>query len=246
MNEQLKIEPCTNKLGCKQKSHLSKRENYADLRGGFVGNNYEVMPKPKDKDNIIIDVKDDTFKDTCDKNSTSLLQEIVEELHELRESGTVTQGLSCILYGHWKSQIGGMALNITGQNYTFENSSLQNSSKSISMHQNITGPLIVDLYESTKLISITKHPVLNGNWTLVGHVPSVINGTLILNAENRFNKHVAVYIGQCRICEGAEIITGQWLIHYNVKDCRNMETSQMVRGDVFTRIELNSEEHKRG
>lgn len=85
-----------------------------------------------------------------------------------------------------------MALNITGPNDT----SLQNCSQSNSTQQNITGPLVVNLYDNTKQISPIKHPVLNSNWTLAGHVPHVVNGTLILNAENKLNKHVAVYIGK--------------------------------------------------
>lgn len=37
MNEQQKNEPCTNKQGCKQKSHLAKREYFTDLQSGFAG-----------------------------------------------------------------------------------------------------------------------------------------------------------------------------------------------------------------
>lgn len=37
MNEQQKNEPCTNKQGCKQKSHLAKREYFTDLQSDFAG-----------------------------------------------------------------------------------------------------------------------------------------------------------------------------------------------------------------
>lgn len=59
----------------------------------FIRNDYEFVPKPKGKDNIIINVKEDAFKDISDKNSTALLQEIVEQLHEIRASESVSQGL---------------------------------------------------------------------------------------------------------------------------------------------------------
>lgn len=143
----------------------------------------------------------------------------------------LVSGFICNLNGSWISDAAGMRFDIMYKNST---------RKKFRIHVADRIPPNEDGF------------LCDGNWTVFGELPFFHSGMVIALAVHEKDKHIATFIGtsgttplsffcnlavvgECRICEGSESVTGTWLVGRSSRDCKDQKAAHKILSDVWRR-----------
>lgn len=170
--------------------------------------------------------KDETEEEvetTVQTANPKLLNKVFEDMKELitdQKSSKGSEQSICSVNGDWDSVAGGIQIRIVTQ-------------------QNDTHHPQVYLAERDP--PMDEGFFKEGNWSISGLIPYSKYPILILNAHTiKAKKLVAVFIGECKICEEEESITGHWLIERQSKDCSDRQVSHRFVSDVLKKNNVRS------
>ncbi|CAG9864715.1 unnamed protein product [Phyllotreta striolata] len=74
-----------------------------------------------------------------------------------------------------------------------------------------------------------------GTWNATSMVPFRHSSLVAITAVSNKGKKIANFLGECRICDGAESITGHWMIRRRSKNCKDREEANSFVSDVLRR-----------
>lgn len=161
--------------------------------------------------------------------NTKLLNRVYEDIKELMGAQEdIPKGIEssiCNVNGDWDSAAGGMQIRIAVRNDT--------------KHPDV-GLVEKDPPADEGLFK-------EGNWSLSAFVPySKSSSILVLNAHTfKGKKFVAVFVGECRICENEEAISGHWLIQRQSTDCSDREVSHKFISEVLKKNNVRKLQQER-
>lgn len=144
-----------------------------------------------------------------------LLNRVFDDIKQLISDQELNKGVEstiCSVNGDWDSVAGGMQIRITTLNDT----------RHPEVHLVEREPPMEDGFFK------------EGNWTLTALVPYTKSSLIVLNAHTlRGKKYLAAFIGECKICDQQESISGHWLIERQSKDCTDRQVSHRFISDVL-------------
>ncbi|CAH1973425.1 unnamed protein product [Acanthoscelides obtectus] len=147
-----------------------------------------------------------------------LLTKVVDDVQELlkisqEDSAKGPESSMCNVTGDWDSNAGGMQLRLDSKtNGTHENPSVE----------------LVDLEPPPRNPGFLSH-----DWTMKAHVPFLHSSVVLLTAYHNYMKKIAVFIGECRVCENQESITGSWMVGRKSRSCKDREETHQFFTDVL-------------
>ncbi|CAH1098887.1 unnamed protein product [Psylliodes chrysocephalus] len=85
---------------------------------------------------------------------------------------------------------------------------------------------------------VPQEPPMNGfltesSWNATSLVPFKHSSLVALTAVSNKGKKIANFLGECRICEGSESITGHWMVRRRSKNCKDREEANTFISDVL-------------
>lgn len=144
-----------------------------------------------------------------------LLNRVFQDIKQLITDQEIPKGAEsavCSVNGDWDSVAGGKQIRISTQNDTHH----------------------PEAYLVDREPPMEEGFFKEGNWTISALVPYLKASILVLNAHTiKGKKYVAVFIGECKICEQEESISGHWLIERQSKDCSDRQVSHKFISDVL-------------
>nr|CAD7257614.1 unnamed protein product [Timema shepardi] len=124
-------------------------------------------------------------------------------------------GSTCHIGGSWASEVAGMNVIIA---------------------EKTTGDFKVHLENTSNL----QNGTLSIKWKVSGQAPFGHDGPFHLIATDFQNKKIATFVGQCRVCEGMDMIIGVWQFLQHAHDCKDVLLASTQRQDVFRREKQSS------
>ncbi|KAJ8944308.1 hypothetical protein NQ314_009498 [Rhamnusium bicolor] len=154
---------------------------------------------------------------TKKQNDAAFLNKVLQDVQELvkyeKEGKSLSnEGSLCNVMGDWDSDAGGMQLRIDAGNNTSRTPDI----KLVEREPQVEGGFLCD-----------------GRWNITGHLPFNHSSVMILIAVSNRRKRVATFIGECRICEGTETITGDWMVGRGSRNCKDRQESHTFFSDVL-------------
>ncbi|KAF2903842.1 hypothetical protein ILUMI_02340 [Ignelater luminosus] len=147
---------------------------------------------------------------------------IHKALYQSIVNSIVKEDLPCNIEGYWSSFAGGMLLKIKRRQKL----------------------LHIRLFPKTP--PGKKGFLLSCGWHLRGKLPFYPrNNVITVNGFNERDRHIATFIGECRICNGVETVTGNWLLGRASRDCRDQRASEELISDIWKREMLTSLRNQR-
>ncbi|CAG2053669.1 unnamed protein product [Timema podura] len=128
-------------------------------------------------------------------------------------------GSTCHIGGSWVSEVAGMSVIIA---------------------EKTTGDFRVHLENTSNL----QNGTLSIKWKVSGQAPFGHGGPFHLVATDFQNKKIATFVGQCRVCEGMDMIIGVWQFLQHAHDCKDVLLASTQRQDVFKREKQSSTKSK--
>nr|CAD7405196.1 unnamed protein product [Timema poppensis] len=128
-------------------------------------------------------------------------------------------GSTCHIGGSWASEVAGMNVIIA---------------------EKTTGDFKVHLENTSNL----QNGTLSIKWKVSGQAPFGHGGPFHLIATDFQNKKIATFVGQCRVCEGMDMIIGVWQFLQHAHDCKDVLLASTQRQDVFRREKQYSTKSK--
>ncbi|XP_044269496.1 uncharacterized protein LOC123014433 isoform X2 [Tribolium madens] len=206
---------------------LSEENGQPKEQGGGGGGSPEVSTvtsakegeKPQGGEEPVTGEEDNT-NNTKEENAVlhKILQD-VEGLMQWKSEGNKKEGVICNINGSWISDAAGMRFDICYQNST---------RKKFRIHLADRIPPNEDGF------------LCDGNWTVFGEIPFMHSGMVIALAVHEKDRHLATFIGECRICEGSETVTGTWLVARSSRDCKDQKSAHKVLSDVWKREQAHT------
>ncbi|XP_074038479.1 uncharacterized protein [Leptinotarsa decemlineata] len=170
------------------------------------------------------DSTDDFFEGThaeVTTKSDKLLSNVIKELMQFESETRPSPETSlCNVSGDWDSYAGGVQIRIIPKN---------------SPHR-------------PKVKVVPREPPMEGflstyTWNVSAWVPFKQASLIALTAVSNHVKKLATFIGECRICEGVETISGNWLMQRRSKSCKDREVAHTIISDVLRRNNIRKLQH---
>ncbi|XP_064214225.1 uncharacterized protein LOC103312381 isoform X1 [Tribolium castaneum] len=214
------------------KTRMLSEEN-AQLKSGAVpagqaggGAPEASTPAPQNEEAKPPEVEEMISGEEENSNSTREEKEVlhkilqdVEGLMQWKSEGNKKEGVICNINGSWISDAAGMRFDVCYQNST---------RKKFRIHVADRIPPNEDGF------------LCDGNWTVFGEIPFMHSGMVIALAVHEKDRHIATFIGECRICEGSETVTGTWLVARSSRDCKDQKAAHKVLSDVWKREQAHT------
>ncbi|XP_057655135.1 uncharacterized protein LOC130893231 [Diorhabda carinulata] len=155
-----------------------------------------------------------------------LLSKVIQDVQELIkfENQPKTEGElgTCNVTGDWDSYAGGVQIRIS-----------PNSNP-----------------KTPKIEIVPREPpmdgFLNGTiWNVTALAPFPHQSLISITAVSAKGKKIANFLGECRICEGAESIAGYWMLRRKSKNCKDREEANSIISDVLRKnnVRLLQKQH---
>ncbi|XP_066256325.1 uncharacterized protein [Euwallacea similis] len=157
-------------------------------------------------------------------SETSQLQRVLKNMQNLidaSDKGSTKEGALCNVEGYWDSTSAGMTFHIK----------IVDGEAKVTM--NNLEPTSEDGFIS------------KDKWNISAKQPFVKSAQIILTLNSYNARRVALFLGECRVCEGSETITGDWLVGRPSSDCKDQKASHSFVSDVFRKnnVETLREAH---
>ncbi|KAJ8919947.1 hypothetical protein NQ315_006476 [Exocentrus adspersus] len=158
---------------------------------------------------------------TLKSDSMRFLNKVLNDVQDLisyEKEGKSTgnnEGAMCTVIGDWDTNAGGMQLQISLRNESL------NSPK-------------VEVVEQEP--AAEKGFLRACQWNITSYMPFNHSSLMILTAVS--DKSVASFIGDCRICQGAETITGSWMVARRSADCKDRQQTHSFFSDVMRKSNI--------
>lgn len=103
--------------------------------------------------------------------------------------------------------------------------------------------------KSPKISLVTLEPPREGfltdnNWNATGIAPFPNSSMISFTVVSTTTKKLAMFLGECRICEGAESITGFWMLRRRSKNCKDREEANAFFSDVLRKNNVRRLQHE--
>ncbi|EEB16107.1 conserved hypothetical protein [Pediculus humanus corporis] len=108
------------------------------------------------------------------------------------------------------------------------------SSNSLGIDLNLT--ILPNLMLKIELKSLKKSGIIDKNWFLEGISMSKKGGPLIIIGLDPPKRKIAVFIGQCKICQSEDYLFGVWTFSNCAAKCTDVWSAMESKMDVFKRI----------
>ncbi|CAH1098886.1 unnamed protein product [Psylliodes chrysocephalus] len=156
-----------------------------------------------------------------------LLGKVIKDIKELvtfeKKSRPQGEASLCNVTGDWDSFAGGMQIRVS---FGFGIPS-----------------------KSPKISLVTLEPPREGfltdnNWNATGIAPFPNSSMISFTVVSTTTKKLAMFLGECRICEGAESITGFWMLRRRSKNCKDREEANAFFSDVLRKNNVRRLQHE--
>ncbi|XP_049819353.1 uncharacterized protein LOC109595210 isoform X2 [Aethina tumida] len=178
---------------------------------GKMAQDFTVLP-------LVVPLGDDSghMGNAKDDLIIDRILEDVEGLAQMKHSKSSKfsgiDGSACNATGSWISTAGGMELTIPLTE--------GNETKKV---------------ELRKTISPLSSPgfLLEGGWSLSAQLPFQHSSIVLLLGTRKEGKKIATFIGECKVCGGSEMISGDWMIGRASSDCKDQKAAHSMLSDVL-------------
>ncbi|KAJ8950635.1 hypothetical protein NQ318_010834 [Aromia moschata] len=157
--------------------------------------------------------------DTGTTRNKEYLDKVIEDFQELisheKEETYSNEGAPCSVVGDWDSDAAGMQIRI------------QHCSSSPNGPHKLTVKLVER--EPPKEDGL----LCSGQWEISGQEPFNHSSLVVLTAVSKKSKKVISFIGECRICDGAETISGNWMEGRSSRNCKDRLGTHSFHSDVL-------------
>ncbi|XP_066148183.1 uncharacterized protein [Euwallacea fornicatus] len=180
-----------------------------------------TSPAGKTEEIVVDSLIDERLKSTSE---TSQLQRVLKDMQSLidaSDKGSTKEGALCNVEGYWDSESAGVTFHIK-----MVDGEAEVAMKSLE-------PASEDGFVS------------KDKWNISAKRPFFKSAQIVLTLNSYNERKVALFLGECRVCEGSETITGDWLVGRPSSDCKNQKASHSFVSDVFRKnnVETLREAH---
>ncbi|CAH1174187.1 unnamed protein product [Phaedon cochleariae] len=146
--------------------------------------------------------------------NVKLLSKVIKDVEDLikyqNDAKPTSETTLCNVTGDWDSYAGGMQLRI----YLRENT------------------------HNPKVRIVPREPPMEGflsatKWNVTALVPYRHSSMIAIMAVSQKGRRIAAFIGECRVCEGDETISGNWMVTRRSKSCKDREEANTFISDVL-------------
>ncbi|KAG5887505.1 hypothetical protein JTB14_036228 [Gonioctena quinquepunctata] len=150
-----------------------------------------------------------------------LLNNVIKELMQFENEANLSpESALCNVSGDWDSYAGGMQIRIYPREPRI--------------------PVVVIVPREPP----TEGFLTNNEWNVTAVVPYKRASLIALTAVSNKIKQLAIFIGECRVCEGAETISGNWLMQRRSKSCKDREMAHTIISDVLRKNNIRKLQHE--
>ncbi|CAG9864714.1 unnamed protein product [Phyllotreta striolata] len=157
-----------------------------------------------------------------------LIGKVIKDIKELvnfeRKSRPQGEASLCNVTGDWDSFAGGMQLRIT---FAFANPTPK-----------VPRIAIVPLEPPGEGF------LTDNTWNATGISPFPNSSMISLTMVSSTSKKIATFLGECRICDGSESVTGFWMLRRRSKNCKDREEANAFFSDVLRKNNVRRLQHE--
>ncbi|ENN78380.1 hypothetical protein HUJ04_003977 [Dendroctonus ponderosae] len=175
------------------------------------------------EETVVDNLIDDKLKSTSESTELNRVLEDVQNLivASKKGKGSSKEGALCNVSGYWDSDAGGISFHIKKTD----------SETEIAMRS--TEPPSEDGF------------IAQDKWNATARIPFSQSSQIIITLTAYKGRRVALFLGECRICDGSETITGDWVLGRTSSDCKDQKAAHSFISDIFRKnnIEKLREAH---
>ncbi|XP_050304995.1 uncharacterized protein LOC126742385 isoform X1 [Anthonomus grandis grandis] len=170
--------------------------------------------KEATEETVVDSLVEDKLKSTKGDDSVTALSRVLEDVQNLinaqsKGKKSSKEGNLCNVTGYWDSELGGVTFHIKKKD----------NGTAISMKP-------------------TEPPSEEGfigeqKWNISARIPFPQSAQVIITLTAHKGRRVALFLGECRVCDGSETITGDWLVGRTSSDCKDQKASHSFVSDVM-------------
>ncbi|CAG9761837.1 unnamed protein product [Ceutorhynchus assimilis] len=163
-----------------------------------------------DKQAVVNNLVEDKLKATSSDPSVDLSKVLadVQNLISAQKKSNSMEGALCNVSGFWNSQSGGKRFHI------------KRSPDEVKITMRSTEPPTEDGF-------------IKNAWNISAEIPFAQAAQVIIRLTAHKGKKVALFLGECRVCDGSETITGDWLVSRISNNCKDQKAAHSFISDVF-------------
>ncbi|XP_076264344.1 uncharacterized protein LOC143198755 isoform X3 [Rhynchophorus ferrugineus] len=197
-----------------------KTNRYGKVRDDTTSK--EEQRSPSTEETVIDSLIEKKLKSTTDAAQLNKVLEDVENLINSQKKGrSPNEGALCNVVGYWDSRASGMNFHIKKTDSGDEITAVRSE------------PAVEDGF------------MIGEHWNVTAQIPFEQKAQVIISAVSRKDRRILLFVGECRICEGGETITGDWIVSRPSSGCKDQKASHAFFADIMRKnnIETLREDH---